>query len=242
MNTTTETRIDAGFVARHFGDMDQLAAARAESVAEDLRNAITTRGSASLIVPGGRTPGPFLERLSAQDVPWNKTRIGLTDERWVPTSSPKSNEFHVRKNLLRGAAGNAEFVGLKADLARPKAAEDVCTHRLGRLPSPRDIVVLGMGSDGHIASLFPGATALASHLDPDGPARCVAVSAPVAPFARMSQTLSALISCRRLVVLICGQEKRRAVEQATGDSPGSALPIGAVLRQQRVPVEVYWAP
>ncbi len=138
-----------------------LAEALAESVAEDLRAAALERGQATLVLSGGTTPELFLDALSRQLVPWSQVTITLTDERWVAVDDAASNENLIRTRLLVGDAAEARLVPLKTAAATPEEGAAEAESRLAALPRPFDVVVLGMGEDGHIASLFPNHPALA---------------------------------------------------------------------------------
>jgi 6-phosphogluconolactonase len=195
-----------------------------------------------MIVSGGRTPVRLFEHLREEKLDWAQVWITLADERWVETSSAESNERLVRDHLLVGPAAAARFVGLKNPAATPEAGADWATRALTRVPHPYDIVLLGMGEDGHTASLFPGSLALARGLDASAPPACLAVNALKAPHARISLNLRALLDARRIALHIEGPAKWQVYQRAR--TPGSAaeLPIRAVLHQKEVPVDVFWAP
>jgi 6-phosphogluconolactonase len=215
------------------------ATALAEQVSAALRDAVQARGRASLLVPGGRTPVSFFRALRDRDLPWSKVAISLTDERWVDDDQADSNARLVRTELLAGAAAAATFVPLRtaADTALLGAAAS--WRCLDALPRPFDVVVLGMGDDGHFASLFPYSPGLAAALDPAAPPACVAMRAPTAPVDRVSLNLPALAHARLLALFITGEHKRALIE-----SPGAraALPIDALLALRNPQPLVYWAP
>lgn len=227
-------------VAQHlFADEREMATALAGAVAEALRGGLAARGSASLAVSGGRSPIPFLRALAEMPLDWSKVYVTLVDERWVAPDSPDSNEGLVRQHLLREAAGRACLVPLKS--AAPSLALGV-VDALGRtagLPQPFDAVVLGMGEDGHTASLFPGAAGLAEALDPAGGQRIVAIHPPLAPHPRLTWTLAALLETRHLLLQAGGASKRAVLEAAAAADP-LAMPIAAFLRQRRVPLALYF--
>lgn len=227
-------------IERLFDTEAALVAALAGDIAERLTRAVEARGLASLVATGGATPGPLYDALSALPAPWNRTWITLSDERWVDPADAASNERLVRAGLIRGCAGDAHFVPLKTDDAAPSDAVEAVDARLAAMPRPFDVVVLGVGADGHFASLFPGAEGLAEALQPFGAANVVAVDAAGAAgaSARLSLTLSCVLDARLVVLLIRGEEKLALVRGALdGD-----LPVRAVIDQARTPVEVYWAP
>lgn len=225
-----------------FPDSLALAHALSGEIKVDLEEAIAARGAASLVVSGGRTPAKLFEQLRSEKLDWSKVRVTLADERWVETSSDSSNERLVREKLLSGAAAAAHFVGLKNPAATPEAGADWATRALTRVPHPFDVVHLGMGEDGHTASLFPGSLALARALDPAAPAGCVAVNALAAPHARVSLNLPALLDARRIVLHFEGEPKWQVYQRARMPGATAELPIRAILHQKEVPVDVYWAP
>jgi 6-phosphogluconolactonase len=225
-----------------FPDRPALAAALAGEIKVDLEEAIAARGAGSLVVSGGRTPGLMFKRLAAEKLDWAQVWVTLADERWVETTADASNERFVRENLLIGPAAAAHFVGLKNPASTPEAGADWATRALTRVPHPFDVVVLGMGDDGHTASLFPGSMALARALDPTVPPACVAINALVAPHARLSLNLAALLDARRIVVHVEGDAKWAVYQRARTPGTAAELPVRAVLQQKEVPVDVYWAP
>jgi 6-phosphogluconolactonase len=227
---------------RKFADPAALTEALASDIAGSLRSGLRARRGASLAVSGGRSPTALFERLSGVELDWRRVGITLTDERWVETTSSDSNEHLVREHLLRHAAASANFIGLKSDAAQPDTGAASSWSAIAQLPRPFDYVLLGMGDDGHIASLFPHAGGLGAALDPGQPPACVAMVAPLSPRARISLNLSALLDSRGIGLLILGSGKWASYERAALDGPAQEMPVRALLRQQRVPVSVYWAP
>ncbi len=213
----------------------------ANDIAARLADAIALRGAASLAVPGGSTPGPVFDALGARALAWDKVIVTLNDERWVDAPDPASNEQLVRTRLLTGLAAAARFVGLKtaADHAADGVAE--VARRLLAVPQPFDVMLLGMGEDGHTASLFPGSAALEASLGGD-PARVQAVQAPGARGAaeRMSLALPALLDSRFIALLITGQAKLATLRRAERAGDPLQMPIRAVLQRARMPVHAYW--
>jgi 6-phosphogluconolactonase len=224
-----------------FPDRQALAAALSGELKVDLEEAIAARGAASLVVSGGKTPARLFAQLRAERLDWARTWISLADERWVETSTDASNERFVREHLLVGAAAAAHFVGLKNPAPTPEAGADWATRALTRVPHPFDVVVLGMGEDGHTASLFPASLALAKALDPAAAPGCVAVNALAAPHARVSLNLAALLDSRRIVLHIEGDAKWAVYQRARAPGTAAELPVRAILQQKEVPVDVFWA-
>lgn len=225
-----------------FPDSLALAHALSGEIKVDLEEAIAVRGTASLVVSGGRTPAKLFEQLRSEKLDWSKVRVTLADERWVDTGTEASNERFVREKLLTGPAAAAHFVGLKNPAPTPEAGADWATRALTRVPHPFDVVLLGMGEDGHTASLFPGSLALARALDPTAAAACVAVNALTPPHARVSLNLTALLDARRIVLHFEGEPKWQVYLRARTPGAAAELPIRSILHQKDVPVDVYWAP
>ncbi len=226
----------------HFSDTGELAGDLARSIAGSLGEAVAARGEASLVVSGGRTPRALFQRLSALALPWESVWITLADERWVAPGNPDSNETLVRETLLAGPAAAARFVGLKVDGEDPEASTRRCAAALSDLPRPFDVVLLGMGDDGHTASLFPGCELVAPAADRHGRPTCAAVRPPTAPHPRMSLTPAALLDSRRIVLLFTGNGKWAVYQKAREQGPSDELPVRHALHQEEVPVDVYWAP
>jgi 6-phosphogluconolactonase len=229
---------------RLFDDRESLFAALAMEITVRLNDAVAARGRASLVATGGTTPGPLYDALSAEPAPWDRVEITLTDERWVAPDSDDSNEGLVRRRLLRDRAASAEMIGLKTPDATPAEAEAKVGHALAGMVRPFDIVILGMGDDGHIASLFPHAPELARAIEAGPDELVCAVDRPEAAgaAARMSMTIPALLGSRWIVLLIEGAEKLDVVRRARALDDPAELPVCAVLGQSEVPVEVWWAP
>jgi 6-phosphogluconolactonase len=191
----------------------------ADAIASALRDAVLERGVATFVASGGRTPEPVYDMLSRADLPWDKVRVTLTDERWVDA---QSNERMVRDRLFVEHAAAASFIPLKTAHETPtEAARDV--EALLEPILPADIVLLGMGEDGHVASLFPGGPVEAEGL---------VVGVP----GRLSLTLQALQPRRLTVLLISGLEKRRVLEEEAG------LPVHLLLARTAAPVRILWSP
>ena len=226
-----------------FTDCQAQAQALAERVAGRLRTALEERGQAVMAVSGGSTPKDFFERLSREKLDWAKVQVTLVDERWVPDSDERSNARLVKSHLLQHAAAGASLVPLFTGDATPEAGLAVADDRIGALSLPFDVVVLGMGEDGHTASFFPGGDHLAEALDPHGRARVLPMHAPDAGEPRITLTLPTLLDTRALYLLVSGEKKRDLLADARlGLGAARDYPVRAVLTQQRVPVAVYWCP
>lgn len=225
-----------------FDDRETLARELAEHIAGELTQSLDTHGEASLVVSGGSTPKPLFEHLSQQDLDWSRVTVTLADERWVDADHEDSNARLVAQHLLQNRATGARFVPLVNDAGSPEEGLAACEERLHAVPHPFDVVVLGMGSDGHTASLFPGTPTLAEGLDLENPATCLAVHPLDAPHPRMSLTLAALLDSRRLILHITGEGKWEVYQRALGEGPEDELPIRGALRHAPTGVDVWWAP
>jgi 6-phosphogluconolactonase len=225
-----------------FPDREAVAATLAAEIRTDLNEAIGVRGIASLVLSGGRTPVKLFQQLREEPIEWDKVWVTLADERWVDINSPDSNERLVREHLLTGPAQAAHLVGLKNPAATPQAGIEWAWRALSRVPRPYDVIVLGMGNDGHFASLFPGSLGLAKALDPNAKPACVAMNSLTAPHARISLNLAAILDSRRVILHIEGEEKWAVWQRAREGGSTNELPIRALLQQKAVTVDVYWAP
>jgi 6-phosphogluconolactonase len=223
-------------------DVEALSRALAAQIALNLNSAIDARGLASLVVSGGRTPVRLFEILRTLPVQWEQVCIALADERWVAPEDPASNERLVRDFLLKDRAAPARFLGLKNGAPTPDLGAVSAWETFARVPRPFDAAILGMGDDGHTASLFPGAPNLPAALNASAAAGCVGMWSPTPPHPRLSLNLTALLDSRRVVLLITGESKRRTYTAACGAGPVQDMPVRALLRQSRTPVEVMWSP
>ena len=239
MNGASE-QSGAALAWRSFEDAAAMAAPVADAVQSILGSAIAARGSAVIAVPGGQTPKPIFHQLAVRDIDWPRVTLLPTDDRLVPIDDPLSGAGLIRTYF--GSTG-ASLLTLFDDEADPRSAGDTADGKLHRLRWPLDLVWLGMGEDGHVASILPG---------PDfegalnAPARRLAYGVipdplpAAAPVARVTLTRAALVATRRMVLTITGKTKRAVAEQAIRDGSSSALAIGRVLSSIRVPVEIYW--
>ena len=210
----------------------------AEKIVELLDGSIASRGEASLVVAGGTTPQPIFNRLSQMHLDWPKVHVGLTDERWVKASHRDSNAHLVRHSLLRNQAKSAHFHPLYIDKPRPSAAVAEAERTISAMPRPFDVVLLGMGTDGHFASLFPGLPETKAGLDLHNPALCVAVDKQQNGYARMSLTISALLHSRLILVAISGRPKRAVALQALAGAGNT--PIATLLSHRKDDLEFLW--
>lgn len=229
-------------VNRHlFTHSDELLSALCTAIVANLEEAISKKGSAVLLVSGGSTPKPLFKRLSETPIAWENVRIGLCDERWVNPEHIDSNEKSVRELLLREYASKARFVGLYCSGMSADEAQDVCSKRVKNELWPIDVCILGMGDDGHTASLFPHNPKLLEGLEEKNENLCIAITPETAPHPRMSLTFSAIISAGNLYLHFEGEKKRLVFNEALHGDDTEAMPIRAFLHQEIKDIEVYYA-
>ncbi len=218
-----------------YPDRDLLAIDVANRLAGELKNALLRNDHASFAVPGGTTPGPVFDALCAADLDWSRVHVFPTDERWVPQDDPRSNAGLIAARLLTGRAAAARLLPLYAPADRP---EDVLPELTAELVPelPISVLLLGMGADGHVASLFPGAPELAQALAPDAPI-LVAQTPPSQPERRVSLSAPVLDGAMSKHLVITGADKRARLDAAMAEAPEDA-PVAAVLDG----MIVHWAP
>jgi 6-phosphogluconolactonase len=218
------------FHRREFADGEELAHGLADWTAERLSSGIAARGVALLIVSGGKSPARFFELLSDVELDWSRVAVTLADERRVADDSPRSNARLVREKLLQNRAQAATFTPL-ADVRLPVDKElAAASARIANLPSPADVVVLGMGDDGHTASWFPGAEGLADAIDPGARQLVAPIIAADAPEPRLTLTGRIILRARAIALEIEGEAKLKTFATALEPGPVEAMPIRAVIR------------
>lgn len=223
-----------------FSNRHAASGAAADLLAAALRDDLNAGGRASLALSGGTTPGDCYAALSAEPLAWDQVTLVPSDERWVPPDHADSNERLIRAQLMRGAAAAARFVPLFREGLEFADAPAAVERDLAELSVPFSAVLLGMGADGHFASLFPDYAGLQQALDPAAAERCVAVETAASPYLRISLTLAGLLQASRLTLLFFGADKRTVFEAAArGDA---RYPLSALLQQDAVPVTAFWAP
>ena len=224
-----------------FDTNTELSAQLAVRIAFDLTAAIAQRGRATLAVSGGSTPRPLFEALSLQTLDWGRVTITQVDERWVDESHLDSNARLIKEYLIQNVASTANFLSMKVQGDSPFEAEVAASEKLACFAEGIDVVVLGMGEDGHTASFFPGASSLSRAMNPVGTELCVAVRPPAAAHDRMTLSLAALLRARHTYLHIVGTAKQDVLARAS--EPGSAveLPIRALLDCDAIELDIYHA-
>ncbi|WP_106206658.1 6-phosphogluconolactonase [Aliiruegeria haliotis] len=217
-----------------YPDRDLMMIDLADRISSELKNTLLTQDRATLCVPGGTTPGPAFDSLSASVLDWSRVTVLLNDERWVPEDHPRSNTRLLRERLLVGQAAAANYQPLHADTETPEDSLEMLGAQI-RDVLPITVLLLGMGVDMHTASLFPGADKLDQALSDDAPA-LMALRADAAGEPRMTLTAPVLKGALSTHILITGPEKRAALERARTLSPREA-PVKTVLGD----ATVHWA-
>lgn len=240
MPSSTDTL--TGRVTEH-ADMETMTAELATCVIADLEAALEVRGKAVLAVSGGSTPADLYRTLSQAPIDWARITVLLVDERWVAPDAPGSNERFVRETLLQGPASAARLAGLKTPAASPFDAVETLQPDIAAL-GPPDVVILGMGADGHTASWFPHARGLDEALAPDGAAIAAIEARPSAVtgdhLQRMTLTRATLARAGRLLLMMRGADKRAALEAALGAGDVAEMPVRALLRAGNLPLDIHW--
>ncbi len=223
-----------------YDDMDELAEAVAGDVGFIIESALDARGQALIALPGGKTPLPIYEKLAAAPIKWKHVTIIPTDDRLVAVDNPLSNAAMLAKVFM---PKGARVLPIATENKDHKAAGNAADARLQDLHWPPDLVWLGVGTDGHTASIFAGPD-LDDALNAPKARRAVGVLPdplpPEAPVARVTLTKHSILSARTLLLVVTGKDKRALVEQAIKDGPLSPLPVGRVLAEAEQAFDIHW--
>ena len=216
-----------------FPDIESLSQGFADFAATALQNTLNRKPQATLVVPGGSTPRHYLPALAKCKLSWDRITVTLSDERWVDVNDDQSNEKLIKQHLLSHLPANTPFVGLKTAHDNPFNAIETLHQRLDSLPLPVSLTVLGLGEDGHIASLFPG-------MNPDvrSTHHCIAVAPPIAPSQRMSLSLNLLAKSEQIVLVVTGAGKRLLLDRVCKNSD-SKLPIVSLIHHSQATINIF---
>jgi len=234
----SELQLPANVTAHDFNAAAHLAEGLAKDVAGRLNAAIAANGQATLVVSGGRSPVAFFQALIQQPLDWSKVLVTLADERWVPVEHTDSNAGLLKRHLLTGKAAKARFLNLYRSAASLEVAALEADQALAELAGI-DVLVLGMGDDGHTASLFPGSPNLSEGLDPQSTRRCLPMLAPTVPHQRLSMTRALLSTAAFTALSVQGPGKLATLRAALAGDDLSEMPIRAFLQ---APLDIYWCP
>jgi len=235
-----ELEFPAGLKALEFDNPELLANALADHVAERLSAAISSNphGLATLVVSGGKSPVAFFQALAQKPIEWSKVCVSLADERWVPTEHADSNAGLLKRHLLQGRAAEAGFFSLYRATQTLDEAAAATDEALKELPEI-DVLILGMGDDGHTASLFPGSPHLLEALDLESERLCLPMLAPSIPHQRLTMTRRLLASATTPILSVSGQAKLETLRTALAGDDLAQMPIRAFLNPS---LEIYWCP
>ncbi len=223
-----------------FATREEASVAAAHEIAKRLSGRLNAQRKASLVVSGGTTPAQCFDELAHMSLDWDRTHVVLSDERWVAPDDDDSNEKLVRDTLLVNGASAANLLPVFHSSKGIEARCDEIDRQIRDLPFPFACALLGMGEDGHFASLFPDAENLEDGLDVDNEQLCIPIQTASSPHPRVSLTLAAIARSDAVVLLMFGDAKRDVYEQAK--QSGSLLPVASLLKQKKAPVHLYWAP
>ena len=225
-----------------YDSLDELADAVAGDVGFIVESAVDARGASLIALPGGTTGPAIFPKLASQKLPWKRVTVIPTDDRLVPMDDDRSNVRAIAKAFL---PTGARVIPIAAEIEDYKLAGNSADARLQDLPWPPDLVWLGMGKDGHTASIFTGPD-LQDALDAPKARRAIGVMPdPMpadAPVARVSLTRASILAARTILITITGDDKRAVLEQAIADGQSSKLPIGRVLAEVDQPIDIHWCP
>ncbi|MEL7311109.1 MAG: 6-phosphogluconolactonase [Pseudomonadota bacterium] len=227
------------FIQQFFDDRARASEKLADDIARELVRGLSDRGSATLVVSGGSSPLDTFRQLRDKDLDWSKVTVVPSDERWIDVNEPASNAGMLHRELLVGKAAAARFVSLYDGAVELADAAHAMSARVDKLKRPFDYVLLGMGSDGHTASLFPDDPEISHALSSSN--ACVVANPPSQPLHRVSLTPQVLLDSRAIGLLFFGQEKADVFSKASLPGDLSEFPVRSVLRQELVPVTTYFA-
>jgi 6-phosphogluconolactonase len=226
-----------------YDDAEEMAAAVAGDIAFIIESAIDARGGCVVALSGGKTPVPIYAKLAQAKLDWKRVTIVPTDERVVPLGDPLSNVTMIAKTFLPKGARVMPIVPTAT--ADYKAAGRSADALMQDLHWPLDLCLLGVGVDGHTASIFPGPDFDEALSGPNERRALGVMPDPLpseAPVARVSLSRAAIVSARALLIAVTGDAKKKIIEAAIKQGPSSAYPIGRVLADAELPVDIHWAP
>jgi len=226
-----------------YDDAAEMADAVAGDIGFIIESAIDARGAAVIALAGGKTPLPIYEKLAKAKIDWKRVTIIPGDERMVPLGDALSNVTAIGKAFLPKGARVIPLVSATAP--DYKAAGRAADALLQDLHWPLDLVLLGVGGDGHAASIFPGPD-FDEALNGPKERRALGVMPdplpPEAPVARVTLSKAALITARAMMIAVTGDAKRQVIEDAVKEGQSSPYPIGRILADVELPVDIHWAP
>lgn len=226
---------------KQFSSREELDLQFASQVAQQLQAAITTKGRASIAFSGGSTPKGFFNALSKTDIAWDKVTVTLADERWVDVKDNDSNARLLAENLLQNNAKQATFFSLKQDGDFDQNYLNELNKQAQQQLLPLDVTILGMGEDGHTASIFPCSAQVNEGLDVTAKPALMKVVPTTAPYERITFNFSALINSSNLYLHIVGQAKQDVLNKALASDNAVEMPIRAFLQNDQQTCNIFWA-
>lgn len=190
----------------------------------------------SLAVSGGNTPLRLFQQLSNTQLDWNNIDLTLVDDRWLEPTHKDSNERLVRENLLQNKAKNANFIALKNQAPTAKDGKNECEKNLQKLKQPINVILLGMGNDGHTASLFPCSKELQNAMQTNN--ICIATTPTTAPYERITLSFNTIDNAKNKILHIVGKDKLITIETAINLKNANKMPIYHFLQK---PLSIYWS-
>tara|TARA_B100000941_G_scaffold48468_1_gene30533 strand:+ start:2797 stop:3513 length:717 start_codon:yes stop_codon:yes gene_type:complete len=229
------------FKLREFNSTDELDKNLSKYIERILKQSLQDDFQTSLVMSGGSTPKGLFQLLSNTKLDWSNILVTLADDRWVDVSHKDSNERLIKDLMLINHAENAKFVSLKTACT---SASDGAMELECSFPkiSSFSLVTLGMGADGHTASLFPNTNSLQQGIDLNCSQQFIASMPNDAPHMRISMTASRLLAADEIIIHIVGDKKREVLDKASAATDTNELPVRVILNQTRVPVTVFWSP
>jgi len=218
---------------------ESLASDLCQCIGEILTEAIRKKGRASMAVSGGSTPISLFKEFSLLSIDWTKIDLTLADDRWVDAKNADSNELLVRTHLIKNKAAQVNFISLKNDAKTAKEGQIYSEKMLRKITLPFDVVVLGMGSDGHTASLFPCSDELPQAMNLNNSNYLISTSPKTAPYERISLTARVIFDSKNVFLHLNGSSKLHTLESAMEYKDPNKMPIYTFLKNG---LSIYWSP
>ncbi len=223
---------------------EALAVAVAKQLAKTIDSALKERGAATIALAGGRTTPPILRQLAGESRDWSKLTILPTDERWVAADHADNNLRQLQNSFT--SVHGIRWIALAPPNPRGEVDAAFADAALEDTPAAFDLCLLGMGADGHFASLFPGAENLPEALDRASNIAAVAITPKPMPSAgphpRISLSLARLLHSRHIILAITGADKRAMLDRALNENDPDTLPVAALLHAPGHTIEIHWSP
>ena len=233
--------MDNNFTFREFSSTEQLDRSLSQCIAKILSRSLKDHLKATLVVSGGRSPKGFFKLLSKIQIDWANIVVTLADDRWVDISHKDSNERLVKELMLINNAESAKFIPLKTENDSASDGAMELEHSFPKISS-FSLVILGMGADGHTASIFPNTDSLRDGIDLNSSKQFIASKPADAPHMRISMTASRLLAADEIIIHITGDKKRKVLDKASAGTDAAEIPVRIILNQTKVPVTVFWSP